>query len=365
MSVSGGTAYVAAGRPAGLQVVDVRDPAAPRLVGTVDIPGFARRVTVADDLAHVGTWSGLQLVDVSGTGAPRLVGIIETPGSPGRVEVVGDLVFVADGFMGLEIVRPNPAVDLETWNSDSSMEVTIPAGFTPGPYDLRLTNGEPESSILHNAFRACLRREWSADLEPVLPSATNRSPLGAVQGGPLPWRLAVDGDESFFAAEGDHEAFLWLPDLPEDLEVRFEAATGPMAFELRLAPERGLGELLLVGPTRTETEALWNRIRETDGIALPALDREHYGDLEVSRLPAFGASVRRYRYEFADGVLTAASFSGRDADLTFRAVATDDIRCEFETSISFVEAAREACERLAGEHPGLRVACARQGRRGR
>jgi len=70
--VSGHYAYVADGE-AGLQVIDVSDPANPRRVGGYDTPGRAVDVAVSGDYAYVadGNW-GLQILRIEPV--PRLDG---------------------------------------------------------------------------------------------------------------------------------------------------------------------------------------------------------------------------------------------------------------------------------------------------
>jgi hypothetical protein len=98
-----------------LQIVDVSDSARPYLMSSLNIPGGASDVTVADDGNHsnryiylaageVGVW----VADVSDPAQPRLVGLSNTPGHASGIAVVDDLVYVADddgGFLVLHIVE--------------------------------------------------------------------------------------------------------------------------------------------------------------------------------------------------------------------------------------------------------------------
>jgi hypothetical protein len=61
VAVSGSYAYVADGSP-GLEVVDVSDPAAPRIAGSVDTSGWAWGVAISGSCAYVAdASSGLAL----------------------------------------------------------------------------------------------------------------------------------------------------------------------------------------------------------------------------------------------------------------------------------------------------------------
>jgi hypothetical protein len=80
-----------------LQIYDISKPGAPARVGTIRMPA-ARRVTVQGSFAYVAdARAGLQVVDLSNPAAPRLAASFKTS-SPGRdVAVAGPLVFVATG----------------------------------------------------------------------------------------------------------------------------------------------------------------------------------------------------------------------------------------------------------------------------
>ena len=110
VDVSGNFAYVAAGS-AGLQVVDVSNPAAPLIVGAHSTPGNANDVRIVGNTAYVADGSaGLTLLDVSTPGAPAIIGNVDTPGEAQDVMVIGNRAYVADGAGGLQIIDVgNPA----------------------------------------------------------------------------------------------------------------------------------------------------------------------------------------------------------------------------------------------------------------
>lgn len=115
-------AYIAAGA-AGLVVVEVIDPGAPRIAGIVDTPGNANDVRVSGDFAYVADGSrGLQIVDVSDPAQPRIAGTVDTPGDATDLVVRGDLVFLADGPAGLQVIDA----------ADRSAPVLIGGVDTPG-----------------------------------------------------------------------------------------------------------------------------------------------------------------------------------------------------------------------------------------
>jgi hypothetical protein len=73
VNVVGNLAYIARGG-AGLQIVDVSDPAAPVAVGGFDLPYSASDVDVVDNFAYVVNGAGLYVLDVSDPAAPVAVG---------------------------------------------------------------------------------------------------------------------------------------------------------------------------------------------------------------------------------------------------------------------------------------------------
>lgn len=70
IAYAGGHAYVAA-HARGVHIVDVADPARPRLVGTAATAGAAYDVAVVGDRLYVAAWSaGLEVHDISDPAAP-------------------------------------------------------------------------------------------------------------------------------------------------------------------------------------------------------------------------------------------------------------------------------------------------------
>jgi hypothetical protein len=95
VAVSGTTAFVADGM-GGLAIVDVADPAAPKIVGKAPTGGQARSVVVDGNIAYVAAGSaGLVLVDVKNAAAPRVISRVTMPGTAVRVAYSEGRAFVA------------------------------------------------------------------------------------------------------------------------------------------------------------------------------------------------------------------------------------------------------------------------------
>ncbi len=110
VAVSGTVAYVADVN-FGLQVIDVSNPAAPAILGSVGMPDFARDVAVSGSVAYVADFNfGLQVIDVSNPAAPAILGSVITPGRALGVAVSGTVAYVADDQSGLLVIDvSNPA----------------------------------------------------------------------------------------------------------------------------------------------------------------------------------------------------------------------------------------------------------------
>ena len=97
----GDRAYVVYARSGDLEILDLADPAAPRLAGSyrparsggrlqrVAVEGFTLVVPVGED--------GIEVVDVSDPAAPALAAAQDTPGNAQGAAVRGDIIAVGDG----------------------------------------------------------------------------------------------------------------------------------------------------------------------------------------------------------------------------------------------------------------------------
>ena len=103
VKVSGNYAYVAC-RQAGLQVVDISDPAAPRHVSSFDTKGYATSIEVKDNLALVSSGSGgVYLFDVSNPAKPTLKENLTSAGYTNNAIFYKDKVVVAGRDKGVMV----------------------------------------------------------------------------------------------------------------------------------------------------------------------------------------------------------------------------------------------------------------------
>lgn len=105
VTVSGSYAYLAGFWAGGLAVVDISDPAAPLVVGSLPWIGPATDVAVAGEYAFVAVGDmGLAVVNVAFPEAPFLETTYDTPGDAQGIVLAGTRAYIADGAGGLQIV---------------------------------------------------------------------------------------------------------------------------------------------------------------------------------------------------------------------------------------------------------------------
>ena len=97
---------------AGVLVVDVEDRAAPKIIGSIDIPGSSHNLRIEGDRVFVaGGEAGLVMLDISDPRNPEAVDQVDTPGDAMGLALADGLVFVADGPGGLRVIDPGSGAD--------------------------------------------------------------------------------------------------------------------------------------------------------------------------------------------------------------------------------------------------------------
>jgi hypothetical protein len=144
VAVAEGFAYVAAGS-GGLVVLDVATPTAPRVVGSAATAGPALGVAVAAGRAYVVDGSALRIFDVSDPTAPALLGALALPGRPRGVDIAGDLAVVAAEAAGVH------AVDVSDPAAPTLLGSTHTRGTTSNAADLVVR--ENRAYVADGAFK--------------------------------------------------------------------------------------------------------------------------------------------------------------------------------------------------------------------
>lgn len=168
VAVFGDLAYVGFG-PA-LLILDIRDPAAPRLVGrTAALPGMVHGVAIADGCAYLASGeAGLQIVNVATPAEPVLVGSYDTSRWAENVAVAGNFAFVADGDGGFYVINvANPADPVWTGGYPTNGFAWGVAVAGPGSPKTWNPPGHGRYDDRQVAFRVSLRLEELACISAV------------------------------------------------------------------------------------------------------------------------------------------------------------------------------------------------------
>ncbi len=170
VDISGNIAYVAAGST-GLQVVDVSDRRAPRIIGSLDTPGNANDVRVVGNRAYVADGSaGLRIVDISNPASPVPLGSLDTAGEANDVVVVGNLAYIADGPAGLQIIDVSDPVvprligTLDTPGIARGVDVSGNVAVIADGNSLRIVDvGSPSSPVARGSLTTTDARDVTVE----------------------------------------------------------------------------------------------------------------------------------------------------------------------------------------------------------
>ena len=144
-TIRGNYAYVANGL-LGLQIVNISNPVAPQIIGSVNTPDYAFHVSILDNYAYVSDGSsGLQIVNISNPVAPQIVGSVHLPDRVYGASIVSNFIYVFDAGSRLSIFdASNPASPTLVNSLVLPANVTgisfykTYAYMTNGSYDLRI-----------------------------------------------------------------------------------------------------------------------------------------------------------------------------------------------------------------------------------
>lgn len=90
--------YVVYDRSGLVEILDIADPRAPRMLGSFEPAGRPQHIAVSGATLYIPNGrAGVQAVDVGEPQTPRVIATYDTPGVARAVAVAGSLVVVADG----------------------------------------------------------------------------------------------------------------------------------------------------------------------------------------------------------------------------------------------------------------------------
>lgn len=151
LQVVGNTVFATNGE-GGLMLIDISNPASPKLVSSLPLPGFSVGLQVKGDKVFVTSrYSGIHTVDVSNQNSPRLLDAINVADVSGSVQYHNGTLYIGNEMMGIAVV-PEP-VELEVDRfSAGKLRVTVPPFDTPGRYSLQVST-QGDSAVLGGVLR--------------------------------------------------------------------------------------------------------------------------------------------------------------------------------------------------------------------
>lgn len=135
VTIVGNLAYVAVGEQVAdgtLTIVDLTNPAAPVVVGSVIVPGWVNGVEVSGGYAYVsGYFEGVYIVDVSNPANPAIVSSIPSMGEANDVVVDGSYLYVADGIYAIttyDITNPLTPIQVAVYGAPNEYTRVVKHG---------------------------------------------------------------------------------------------------------------------------------------------------------------------------------------------------------------------------------------------
>ena len=131
--IRGSSAYLTADN-FGFYTLDLTDPAAPKVAGSLRLPGFTYGLALSGDNAYLANSdTGLHIIDVRKRDAPAEIGVVKLAGEPSGVAVRGRFAYVASGPEGLiavDVGRPDaPKILGAAASGDYSSAVVLDGDF--------------------------------------------------------------------------------------------------------------------------------------------------------------------------------------------------------------------------------------------
>lgn len=129
----------------GVEIYDLTEPAAPRLFQRIDTPGYAENLTLENDLLIVGSVSNVFAIDVSGRyGVP--VGGYQLPAKTNGLLVHGSRLFTVTSSGGVVILAGPQRLEARS-ALPGEMVLAVPDGVPAGRYALVLYADGAQASL--------------------------------------------------------------------------------------------------------------------------------------------------------------------------------------------------------------------------
>lgn len=149
LAVADGFAYIADVYK-GLEIVDVSDPVNPSIVASCDTAGTAVGIAVSENIAYIcDAEKGVVGIDISKPLKPKQVKSYDTLGFTHKVRIVGNYAYLADGNGGMLVletgINTNTESSYETPETPSILKVSLAQGA--GTKQLAATSIEPLKTV--------------------------------------------------------------------------------------------------------------------------------------------------------------------------------------------------------------------------
>jgi hypothetical protein len=252
--------YMAGGSPnagGGLAIIDISNPDRPILRGIANMPGRPTNVAVANNYAYIADLEGgLQIVDVLDPALPKLEHSYDVPGVWAWAVAVTDyLVYVSDYAAGLEIVWFAPPVS-----------ATIPS--TGG--DLRSTPDMTTYTFPTNTFTAPVMITHTARFASSVPATGELVNIGHTFEVTATWVMT---GEAAFPSRPYHIAIQYSED---ERGVAIENTLALYAWDGRLwmkEPSSKVNPMTNTITAMPDHLSLWTVLGETRRVSLPLVQR--------------------------------------------------------------------------------------------
>ncbi len=164
IELRGNIAYVASYEPdllSTVEIVDFTDPAKPLLKGYYDTAGYAEDVEVVGGIACVAdSEAGLLILDVMDPAFPRRIGSYDTKGSVHAVQMAGRYAYIAQGnwLVIVDISNPNSPMRMGAYEAPGAIQGINVRGskvyLAEGRGDLRILDvSDPKNVGLIGTYR--------------------------------------------------------------------------------------------------------------------------------------------------------------------------------------------------------------------
>jgi hypothetical protein len=160
LAISGSFVYLA-NWDRGVDVIDISDPNSPMCIGGYDTPGLACRITINNTYAYVADGeAGLQIIDITNPENPALIRGYSTPSYACGIAINNDYAYLADMSTLLLVIKIDPMTPAFanytcteiSFIEFSTLSVTIPALLPGGAYNVMVENPDGITGTLPNGF---------------------------------------------------------------------------------------------------------------------------------------------------------------------------------------------------------------------